>query len=178
MNIIKPIRLVTVLLFVLLLASCFILPKGLVKSPEKALNVQEVFNKLARVSGTGHMEPLLISSSDEINAWTDGQNITITKGLLRVLKNEDELAVILGHEMGHVLAGDTSRNGQTIDPRYLEANADKIGAYLMLRAGFDVCRGKEVMRTFQELFGDDAASTTHPDHAFRLDQLNLPQCPK
>lgn len=140
------------------------------------LQVQRVYNKLALVSGTQKMVPLVVLQSPIINAWTDGFNITITTGMLKLIKNNHELAMVLGHEMAHVLAGDTTRDGQPIDPNFIEANADKLGAYIMMRAGYDPCIGKEIMRTFKDKFGDDASAQGHPGNAYRLDQLDLPQC--
>ncbi len=144
--------------------------------------VYKVFNKLAVNSGTQAMEPLVILDSPLVNAWTDGEKITITTSLLKIMKNEDELALVLGHEMSHVLNYDVIHMlledgwDVKIDSRYKEAAADKMGALIMMRAGYDVCRGKEIMRTFKDNFGDDAGAEGHPDNAFRLDQLDLPQC--
>src|SRR5262249_26961518 len=42
---------------------------------------------------------------DAVNAWTDGKTVWITRGMLRFLKSDDELAAVLGHEMGHALRG-------------------------------------------------------------------------
>lgn len=40
------------------------------------------------------------------NAWASGENdITITGGMLQLLHNEDEVAAVLGHEMGHHIVG-------------------------------------------------------------------------
>lgn len=139
--------------------------------------VQEVFNKLAKSTGAPDIiEPLQILDSDEVNAWTDGKNITITTGLMKHIENNDELALVLAHEMGHVLNGDVTRGDQPMDPRVIEANADKMGAFIMMRAGFDVCKGKQIFKVFEEIYGDSAIPSDHPDDAFRLDQLNLPQC--
>jgi len=178
-EIIKTIRGYTVVLFVLLCMSCTVFSNEVVKPYIEKLNVRSVFHRLELVCGTTSMEPLVILNDDSIiNAWTDGTNITITTGLLKYIKNNDELAMVLGHEMGHVLNGDVNRSANAMDARYLEANADKMGAFIMMRAGFDECRGKEIMRTFKDTFGDDVAAEGHPDNAIRLDQLDLPQCDK
>ena len=40
-------------------------------------------------------------SPDVVNAWTDGKGVWVTRGMVRFLKNDDELAIILAHEMAH-----------------------------------------------------------------------------
>lgn len=45
-----------------------------------------------------------VIESEDINAFaTPGGNVLLTKGLYRKLKNEAELAGVLGHEIGHVV---------------------------------------------------------------------------
>ncbi len=146
-------------------------------------HVQAIFDKLAVNSGTTHILPLKILKTDDANAWTDGVNITITTGLLNIMNgNDDELALVLGHEMGHVINYDLEHSAMEdvlkfpIDGRYKEAAADKIGAYIMMRAGFNECNGRDIFNKFKEHFGDDAAAMGHPDNAFRADQLDLPMC--
>jgi predicted Zn-dependent protease len=42
---------------------------------------------------------------DAINAWTDGEAVWITRGMMRFLRGDDELAVVLSHEMAHAYRG-------------------------------------------------------------------------
>jgi predicted Zn-dependent protease len=44
-------------------------------------------------------------NADAVNAWTDGESVWITRGMMRFLKNDDELAVVLAHEMAHAYRG-------------------------------------------------------------------------
>lgn len=44
-------------------------------------------------------------SPDLVNAWTDGESVWVTRGMIRFLKNDDELAVVLAHEMAHAYLG-------------------------------------------------------------------------
>jgi len=44
-------------------------------------------------------------SPDSVNAWTDGKSVWITRGMLRFLKNDDEIAIVLAHEMAHAYRG-------------------------------------------------------------------------
>ena len=45
---------------------------------------------------------------DDVNAWTDGSNVYVTRGMLRFLQNDDELAIIIAHEMAHAVRGHVS----------------------------------------------------------------------
>lgn len=42
---------------------------------------------------------------DSVNAWTDGESVWVTRGMIRFLKNDDELAIVLAHEMAHAYRG-------------------------------------------------------------------------
>lgn len=44
-------------------------------------------------------------SPDSVNAWTDGESVWVTRGMVRFLKNDDELAMVLAHEMAHAYRG-------------------------------------------------------------------------
>lgn len=43
--------------------------------------------------------------ADAVNAWTDGESVWITRGMMRFVKSEDELALVLAHEMAHAYRG-------------------------------------------------------------------------
>ena len=43
------------------------------------------------------------------SAYTDGNSVWFTRGMLRHLKSADEFRVVLGHEIGHILAGHVRR---------------------------------------------------------------------
>ena len=42
---------------------------------------------------------------DVVNAWTDGKTVWVTRGMMRFLKSDDELASVMAHEMAHALRG-------------------------------------------------------------------------
>lgn len=42
-----------------------------------------------------------MSDDDAINAMADGQSIYITRGMLRFVRTDEELALVLGHELAH-----------------------------------------------------------------------------
>jgi len=76
--------------------------------PDEGLQryVQEVGLRLASASHRPALEYKYNAVNDpEINAYAlPGGKISITRGLLARLRNEDELAAVLGHETGHVCA--------------------------------------------------------------------------
>lgn len=54
--------------------------------------------------------PVKVTIDDKVNASADGNNIAITTGMLRFTKDDDELAVVLGHELAHNSLGHVSRS--------------------------------------------------------------------
>jgi beta-barrel assembly-enhancing protease len=42
-----------------------------------------------------------VMASDEVNAYTNGRTVRVMAGLLSMVANDDELALVLAHEVGH-----------------------------------------------------------------------------
>lgn len=56
--------------------------------------------------GTGLKLPITFSDKTVPNAWvTNGEKVTVTKGLLDLLQSKNELFGVLGHEAGHAVLG-------------------------------------------------------------------------
>ncbi len=87
---------------------------------------------------------LRLEQSTAINAYADGRNITITTGMMDFTKSDDELALIIGHELGHNTMGHIPKSignfilslGGTRYTRPFESEADYVGLYYMVRAGY------------------------------------------
>lgn len=85
-----------------------------------------------------------LSQTSTINAYADGKNITMTSGMMNFVKNDDELALIVGHELGHNTMGHIRKIvsniilsvGGTRYTRPFETEADYVGMYYMVRAGY------------------------------------------
>lgn len=115
------------------------------------------------------------TSDQRVNAFADGENIYITSGMMRFTNNDNELALVVGHEIGHntmdhipksqgnALAGalivgiigaavgvDTTnlgaQMGRAAFSQDFEAEADYVGVYYAARAGFDVSDVAKVWR--------------------------------
>jgi predicted Zn-dependent protease len=49
--------------------------------------------------------PVVLSESGAVNAYADGKRIIITKGMMRFAQQDQELALVVAHELGHNLMG-------------------------------------------------------------------------
>ena len=81
------------------------------KSDEKVNRVREVADKLSEASGSGgNPWHVYVFHDDSVKnaAATKGNYVFVWSGMLEATQNEDELAAVLAHEIGHVLAGHTS----------------------------------------------------------------------
>jgi hypothetical protein len=110
--------------------------------------------------------------ADEPNALTAVKDISVTTGLLRFFENDDDLALILGHELAHAIMRHTEekvnrnqlnavlgllgvlsgryRSIPVVDPypKEKEKEADYLGLYLAAAAGFDVSHAADVHRSW------------------------------
>lgn len=105
--------------------------------------------------------PHEIKRSEELNAYADGQKVYVTASLLDFAESDDELALVMAHEISHNMLEHTGRNisralmgairdaviagtvGGSKGAEHAgsdEAQADYLGIYIMTRAGFDATR--------------------------------------
>ena len=84
--------------------------------------VRRVGESLARVSETPNLRyTFTVLNDDKVNAFAlPGGYVYITRGLLALAENEAEMAGVLAHEIGHVVARHTAQ-------RYSQAMAANIG---------------------------------------------------
>lgn len=105
-----------------------------------------------------------LNPSAELNARADGRRLFISTALAGFAQNDDELALILGHELAHNVLGhrswsETGGEGRTVeerdcDPRVCQGSkedqADRVGLFLMARAGY----APDVAAPFWRRFGE------------------------
>jgi len=106
-----------------------------------------------------------LNPSDELNARADGRRLFISTALAGFTQTDDELALILGHELAHNVLrhrswSETGGEGRTVvddncDPRLCgagdhERQADRVGLYLMARAGYEPAVAAPFWRRFAE----------------------------
>jgi len=71
--------------------------------------VDHVWHRIASAAGLQNVPDAVIEDKKEPNAWVsfsaNTYSLHVTKGLLGILKTDDQLAGILGHETGHIKLG-------------------------------------------------------------------------
>ncbi|MGV8930434.1 MAG: M48 family metalloprotease [Brevundimonas sp.] len=102
-----------------------------------------------------------LDPSDELNARANGKRLFITTAMAGFAGTDDELAIVLGHELAHHVLGHhdwheaeaRGRQTQTVPaldggPGGAERQADRVGLYLVARAGFDSAIAPAFWRRF------------------------------
>lgn len=89
-----------------------------------------------------------LARSTQVNAFATGRTVVMTLAMLSFLRSEDELAVVLGHEMAHnifhhraIRSEEGILRGLGIKPSAVwkrEEAADRFGLRLMAAAGYDL----------------------------------------
>jgi hypothetical protein len=114
---------------------------------------------LTPVAGCAYEAQLL--PSEDLDAKADGTRVFITSAFVRYTVTDDQLAVVLGHELAHNVMRHRARikegatgavlgNAGTMVDGLLtvEREADYVGLYLMARAGYDYGSALEFWRQY------------------------------
>ena len=101
--------------------------------------------------------PARVIHDDAVNGHTDGREVLITSGLMRAVPDDTNLALIVAHEMSHVIAG------HNMQSQAIELEADRMALTLLARAGYDV---EAAVGYWAEAVhphgGGDMGESTHP----------------
>lgn len=82
---------------------------GAYRAPEAAY-VERIGESLAKAAGLGGQCTFTLVNSDVVNAFAvPGCYIYLTRGLMGVVNSEAELASVLAHEVGHIVADHSER---------------------------------------------------------------------
>lgn len=115
-----------------------------------------------------------------INAYATGKSIIVTSGMINFVNSDDELALIIGHElahneMGHVRKIVTNILLSGFATRYtrpFESEADYVGMYYMARAGYALENVEQIWRRLGTLSPRGIArAKTHPIYPDRYLRL-------
>ncbi len=145
-------------------------------------HVRAIYQQIIVSTGqTQDALPLIIDSSLVDNAFNDGTKVVIYQGLINHTKTWDEVAMVLAHEVSHGNLGHLGAvppyhqhigDGSNDNTAELEANADKLGAFYMMKAGYDICKGRQLFKYWKDRNGN-ALGQNHPDYSYRYDELNV-----
>jgi predicted Zn-dependent protease len=141
--------------------------------------IQAIYAQI--IAATGQVQnalPLVIIDENVDNAYNDGKEVVIYQGLIDHTNSWDEIAMVLGHEVSHGMLGHLDILAAGLDDdqvAVLEANADKMGALYMMKAGYDICKGRQLFKHWKEQNGN-ALGQNHPDFSYRYDELKMPWC--
>ena len=137
--------------------------------------VQQIYDSLYLASGEDPKSklPIAVIDAEDVNAYAYSGGMVVFTGLATVIHNDDELALVIGHELAHItLSHVYGVEGTSEDViRHHEGLADKLGAFYMMKAGYDVCHGKEFFHTLKGLGAGEGGS--HPMHDWRYNQLDV-----
>ncbi len=68
--------------------------------------------------------PVLLDPDDAVNAFADGEKLHVTRGMMRFIRDDNELALVLSHELAHNTMGH-------IDAKQQNAMAGAAGGFLV-----------------------------------------------
>lgn len=107
-----------------------------------------------------------VVSRRPINAQADGRYVQIFSGMMDFARNDDELATIAAHELAHNVLGHIALKTPSKQAEY---EADRLGVWLMARAGFDVDAVVPFWTRFEKRTNPGIfADGTHPSPKKRL----------
>lgn len=102
--------------------------------------------------------PLRLRYTPTINAYATGRQIIVTSGMMD-FTTDDELALIIGHELGHNTQGHIRKIvqnrilslGRATFTRQFESESDYVGLYYMARAGYDINTAPQFWRNLAKI---------------------------
>ncbi len=99
-------RLVKILLMCLFILMFFVIQAS---AQFTEAGVNRIWQRVASTAGLEHFPKVQIEDKKEPNAWVsfslDRYSVHVTRGMLNLLKTDDQLAGILSHETGHIKLG-------------------------------------------------------------------------
>lgn len=142
-----------------------------------------------------------VGQADLVNAYGDGYRILVTRGMLRAVRNDRELAYVLAKEIAHNVLGHAARQNQgatmggiidnlarlepdlstlagssglrPLRPEF-DTAADRLSVYLLARAGYDVTGVAGFWRRLAQEYPasvPNGYTALHPQTARRLEAI-------
>jgi len=135
---------------------------------------------------TGCLLRVRLAYSNQRTAVANAPYVVVSSGLLGLVRNDDELAFVIAHEMAHVVLGHGAelraegvpregmarglgKNGERV--RRTEREADQLGGRVMLAAGYDPARGALILPRLGPAITFFGLFQTHDDDADRIQAM-------
>lgn len=158
-----------------------------------AAYVSGVGDRLVRAQGDRRRWTFLVTDDHAVQAYAGlSTTVFINRGALALLRDEAELAAVLGHEMAHVLGGHLHENYRDIlqgsvgrsseserhANRYArddEIQADEVAVLLLAKAGYDTRGAERMLRALAATSPDDGEQDTehHPRWIERIARVQM-----
>ena len=96
-------------------------------SPEQmSALVNKIGNKILHANSVNTQVAFQLIDKDVANAYADGSNtVSVYSGLIKYCENEDELAFVIGHEIGHAASSHVIKGAVTNTVASIGANVGK-----------------------------------------------------
>jgi hypothetical protein len=120
--------------------------------------MREMFGSTERVH-------VYVKKVQMLNAYADGYAIVFSPVMCEALRNDDMLAIIVGHEVAHNLLGHYKEGLAGSKDR--EREADYYGLYLAAHADYDISLAPDMWRAFAHATGGGSGGITHPTYPER-----------
>ena len=112
--------------------------------------------------------PAKVVFSNDINGHTDGRDVLITSALIRSVPDDTNLALVIAHEMAHVIGGHFNQ----APTQALELEADRMALVLLARAEYDIDAAVAYWETAEHPHeGGSAAQSSHPSTRARYENF-------
>lgn len=112
--------------------------------------------------------PAKVIFSEDINGHTDGEEVLMTSALMQSVPDDTNLALVIAHEMAHVIAG----HMDLAPSQALELEADRMALVLMARAGYDIDAAVAYWeRAAHPHEGGAQSESTHPSTRARYENF-------
>ncbi|MCW8884015.1 MAG: M48 family metalloprotease [Motiliproteus sp.] len=136
--------------------------------------------------------PILISNQDTVNAYANGRQIILTKGLLRFSEQDSDLALVIAHELAHNAFGHVPKivknaftgvavdllafgfgipspaaftiTGANLHRQQFEAEADHIALYILARSGQPIDHAADFWRRVAAEYPDQIDKNIGASH--------------
>lgn len=135
-----------------------------------------------------------LGNTEQVNSYADGYRLMVTRGMLNFTQSDEELAYVIAKEIAHnVLAQQVREDmGTVIDrlhvlradatsddidtglPPYspvMDATADKLALYMLVRAGYSIDNAPDFWRRLAAAYPEEernSHTTLHPATRYRL----------